>query len=760
MEGLFTREIKDLGAKDDVGSVALVGDRVRTLAYVKNVDPANIADYDITALNILVKFDTSGLQYNYQWWDKPTQEGFVGKSTVLYAVKADGTAWKDDLEMNHTQDQYLRYYDSWEEAQKHGVIVGVLWELRGKWMSGSQLVKTNTLRVSGMNSEAYAVVQDVKIWQGQYDTSWENTDGEEISQGRDPDHEMFPYDNPNNTDGTESERVYRKDTWPENSTTPLPVEGHTWGETYFVQTGKLTTVRNECVNLNGKNITTYHHWWNEKWSMSTFDPTVGERIVDRVYTFTVSGVGEQALELSASWDMEIYDPSLKNVRQPYGQVFLSTEENPVTYTPNTDPALPGTFVGGTTINPESFTVPGDGTYKIYFQAYLGDSVDLSKDVKNGIWGTSFKIYPEGDTLRYVKNNVGNIAYAVNIQHSGSFGVGKFVDQETVSIEEGTTMSYDISFTTANTTKKDVYLLDVLPYNGDSRGTKFDGNYTLESDITLMITGVEEPATSDAEVYYTTDEDIRTVSDIQSLFENNPGENAPDTFTTEEVTWKKAQKTNNVCAIPKGENPVAILLLCDVAENERVAAKLTMTLEGQKTGNVYVNDCAAWMSDGVYKSNQVSIKVVPNKGTLQIYKKLVGKDGNEVYNFKIESVEYGTVWYMHAAGDSFAYAGNQSNLILPVGQYTVTELYGLNFALEDTTVTVDGVDKLDSNNVQIEIVKDQNVQVVFTNKVSQGNIPTDASAVINGMAIGENGEYTINFHQKKELGQSTKATTSN
>lgn len=128
LEGLFTRTVKDISDSKTV----LKGNSARIVSTLTNKDPDNIADYDINAINILVKFDTKGYEYNAQWWDKLSNDNFSGTQTRLFAVKKDKSGWKDDYEMNHTEDKDLFYYKSMEEAKKHGPIVGVLLEFRGK----------------------------------------------------------------------------------------------------------------------------------------------------------------------------------------------------------------------------------------------------------------------------------------------------------------------------------------------------------------------------------------------------------------------------------------------------------------------------------------------------------------------------------------------------------------------------------------------------------------------------------------------------
>lgn len=107
-------------------------------------------------------------------------------------------------------------------------------------------------------------------------------------------------------------------------------------------------------------------------------------------------------------------------------------------------------------------------------------------------------------------------------------------------------------------------------------------------------------------------------------------------------------------------------------------------------------------------------------------------------------------------------GKTNELILPAGQYTITELDGLNFDLNQTTAKINDLDQGNKRAVTVEITGAEKTRVCFANKVTSSNIPNDSSAVVNGMKQSViTGYYTLYFEQKKELGEDTPSnTTSN
>ena len=154
--------------------------------------------------------------------------------------------------------------------------------------------------------------------------------------------------------------------------------------------------------------------------------------------------------------------------------------------------------------------------------------------------------------------------------------------------------------------------------------------------------------------------------------------------------------------------------------------------------------------------------IPQEGTLTIEKQIAGDSGSGEFNFRITNGA-GDVWYMHVAGSGSATLdGTTAYLTLPVGDYTVTELDGLNFNADEANITVDGESKGKGSDIQIWISALNTTDIVFENTVASCNIPNDSSAVVNGMkpeaVAGE--KYTLFFEQKKELGQAAGTTTSN
>ncbi|TCL60835.1 Cna B-type domain-containing protein [Allofournierella massiliensis] len=162
------------------------------------------------------------------------------------------------------------------------------------------------------------------------------------------------------------------------------------------------------------------------------------------------------------------------------------------------------------------------------------------------------------------------------------------------------------------------------------------------------------------------------------------------------------------------------------------------------------------------------------GKLKIFKDIDDKvlgGGKDVFNFRIDKMDGATVektWYMHVDGKGYAYVNGteQSDaekfIELPAGDYTVTELDNINYTFKDVSATKDGqntgtVNK-ENHSITVKVGDDEITQVTFTNTPEPTNVPSDGSAVINGMQKNDDNKFTLTFEQKKELGQTVSQTT--
>ena len=534
------------------------------------------------------------------------------------------------MELNYTEDQNLLYYDSKEEAEQHGKIVGVLLELRGGiWSGGDALGEVINITVHGANGASCVCVQDVKVWRGEaYTTSWAGSNGTQVAHTAESTDKMVPYDNPKYEDASRENKIYHQDIWEDGATSPKAVDGHTWGDTVYVVGGLLERMRDKSTVLNGDAKGSLHGAWNEGWPSSTYNLTENQRIADRVIGFKISGVGNMEISLKAQLDNYNYMMgNNKDYLEQRGKVYLSTKDNPVTYTPNPDdPALPGTFTGGIEIDPNNFTVPGDGEYQLYYSSYIGNAEDLSKDAPNGVVWNESTISVTGNSAKYVRHGSTTVAYVANITRSGAKSIDKF----SISEIADDSAAYDIAFTSQSTGESRWFLLDVLPYNSDGRGTSYNGSYTLQDDkVSIKYSSLTPDELPECRLFYTTDPAVRGKD--AAIFTGMWPLRVPDEFTAGDCTWHLATHNDDKSwSLPAGTSPTALMLGGRVNENERVTMQVRLALNGQHVGDIYCNTATALLVESTdpLASNTATVTVA---GRTVSGKAWEDKDKNGLYD---------------------------------------------------------------------------------------------------------------------------------
>lgn len=561
---------------------------------------SNVADYQVRAVNQLIKF-SSGLEPTKVYWhgkirlnyrDIPDSEE-TATQTFLWAVKPDGTPWKDAKEMSETRADELLYYDynKLDDAKRAGTVVGVLVEYRdGMWQSGEILAGVAIdFRATGEPGTVGSCVQDVYIWMSgkNTDVSYAGLNGAAPTQkAMDWNGQMFP------TEANEEEKYYRPGKWPEGSREPQELDGNTYGDTIYIMAGTVGIDKAESRVLNGTDIDDdgKHGAGNEFWPISAFDFGQDQRYVDRVLTIEVTGAANMPVHISVDLDV-----TKNSVFSLYGNVYLSTKKNPVTsYTPGKNAASPGTFKGGQRLDKgdlQNLELPGRGTYKLYYSSLIGDPTDLSEDI------TEAADYESQVQIKLLDTSVRDFMLGRSYQcyySRVSLMSASGLDKRAASPVAGDTFTWTLSYTAATQDAQDVFVLDVLPFEQDGRGTTFTGSYSIVDDkVPISYTTASGPAAKGRlRLFYTTDEGIRKGKlPTADIFKDMGEEDlAKNTITVEGMKWMEAPLNDEHKAylFPKGVKLTGVMLCGDVREGVRATATLSFDARSLKGGAVLVN----------------------------------------------------------------------------------------------------------------------------------------------------------------------------
>ncbi|MDR3305139.1 MAG: hypothetical protein LBS85_03780, partial [Clostridiales Family XIII bacterium] len=208
----------------------------------------SLSDSNIHAVNQLIKAEVGedgkfGLKFTGgSGWDD--WSGYTGKDrtrNVLWANKPDHKGWKDETEINRTEDHQLIYYDTFAKAQAAGVVVGCLIEYRGGVWTRGGLANGPAVKMAGVPGQSYISLQDVRLWwgttrMGTSDT-YSGTNGMAVAPyagGQASDSLMAPYDGPGLGGAN-----YARSVWNDQTNHPIQLQGPTWGSTLFCMGGSI-----------------------------------------------------------------------------------------------------------------------------------------------------------------------------------------------------------------------------------------------------------------------------------------------------------------------------------------------------------------------------------------------------------------------------------------------------------------------------------------------------------------------------------------
>lgn len=381
-------------------------------------------------------------------------------------------------------------------------------------------------------------------------------------------------------------RTYNMDTYE-------PTGGHaggaTWGTSWlviadYVQASK-TTAQSSDNTVGGT-------------AKSVYSLNDGERRVDYAITPTYSTGGLNAGTINGT--VTITDTLPKYLTYVPGSsyqggTYVQRSDSESSYHTGGTALTPTVTVNSTTgVTTLVWTISmmatahGDPMEKIYFSAVIGNENDPAGDpANNSALLNSVTITASTAVLPATASK------AITVTNLADMTLTKSVDQDKVELNEN--VQYNMVMKNNSIANQaNLIALDILPNNGDSRGTVFDGTYIVRQVI-VQQTSVADPNLS---LSTTTDTAVRT-------------KNARSTDLLTAVTWATPTgvasdggktMTYNINGTLTG------LLLTSPSFEAQSRAKITVILEpdGNAAANVYANNATM---DGTNFSAMVTAPVV-------------------------------------------------------------------------------------------------------------------------------------------------------
>lgn len=566
----------------------------------------------------LVKFDPNTIEpvddtpdsqptipmYVWTWGSRVTKRG--NAIPYWYAVKKDGTGWKDYKEQRDTKISGLDYYPTLNEAKTHGTVVGMLFEDHSTVDPANTTFSRNftssvslpahildTARIGTVTP----IVAETAYWtrNSLARTANLNADASDAQwqQWSDSLTTRLPeYANSVKPDLTYSGDTYRPATFDENGV-------YQGGDTADTLKGDSLYVAGETPYI-AKQVEQTNEAGNAK---TVYDLDKEQRAVDWKLTATAD-TSTTTDGGQYTTDYIITDTLPKGLTYVDGSMTVGGQY--AQHTPDK-----GTVTGGTPVTP-TIVVNKDGTTTmtirvngaradsgtqtvIHYSTTIGDASDPDHDVRNNDSFTNHATIQSKRNMAPPLSSKAQTADAtVRVSRTRASSLATRADPLLSDIERPLGFRNMLG-NFSKDEKTDPYAVDVMPYLGGGSASRYSGDYVM----TGLNLGVRNGASLDnAHVYFTTDPKWRTIDATK--------------ITREQVErWTEAnidRRTGRV-TIPDGhDRPVAWAFTSDrLPANARYDFSLAFKPTGNKAADAYVNRWA----DGDNKVDAVT-QVVERK----------------------------------------------------------------------------------------------------------------------------------------------------
>lgn len=522
-----------------------------------------------------------------------------------YAVKKDGTNWKDYREQRDTKISGLDYYPTLNEAKTHGTIVGMLFEDHNTVdPTGTSFNRTFTPLVSlparildtARIGTVTPIVAETAYWTRNSlartanlnadapDTQWQQWSDNLTTR-------LPEYANSVKPDLTYSGDTYRPATFDENG-------AYQGGDTADTLKGDSLYIAGETPHI-AKQVAQTNEAGNTK---TVYDLDKEQRAVDWKLTATAD-TSTTTDGGQYTTDYIITDTLPKGLTYVDGSMTVGGQ-----YTQHTPDK--GTVTGGTPVTP-TIVVNKDGTTTmtikvngaradsgtqtvIHYSTTIGDASDPDHDVRNNDSFTNHATIQSKRNMAPPLAPKAQIAdMTVRVSRTRATALATRADPLLNDINRP--LEYrNMLGNFSKDEKTDPYAVDVMPYRGLNQ-SNYHGDYTLAG---LTVKAGAGASMNGVKVYFTTDQKWRNVDATK--------------ITREQVQqWTEAtvNATTGKVTIPDGySKPVAWAFTSpSLPANARYDFSLSIKPTGNKAADSYVNRWA----DGDNKVDAVT-QVVERK----------------------------------------------------------------------------------------------------------------------------------------------------
>lgn len=461
-------------------------------------------DDALTSVDMLIKFDDrylyvpdKGDGFDYAF-SVSMPDSVRGASTAYFAAKPDGTGWEDQTELNSASEENLVFYDTLAELEASGkTCVGILVESRDTsiydsiWNAAATSRLTIWVRSDAPVGAVGSIVNDIRVWK--------DVDAPritEVQRNADGSYGLGDASMPRRTYAEGYPRpfadMYFPDYTPSQYENGTMVGGHTGGS--LKGDSLLVVGARNAVEIEALDPSTLD-------KKVTFDMDAGERQVTYRVRPSIKALGETPttgvttdMHLSALLPADVHYVAGSASRAP-SEVVVN-DDGTTTITWDFDVEV------NTDIEPILITC-GIGAAGTPDDVENNQQIDAVATVHSGLDGRPM-----------TSSNGNRAATTIVCVRLAAVSLSKTVTPESANV--GSPHTWSLRF--GNSSETDVTacrIADVLPWDGDARGSRFGGLYRIDS-ITLDLANAPlllEELDGTACLQMTSDRQAHTVGDV-------------------------------------------------------------------------------------------------------------------------------------------------------------------------------------------------------------------------------------------------------
>ena len=478
-----------------------------------------------------------------------------------YVAKKDGTSWISQEERNNANIDELSIYDSLEELKQTGAIcVGMYFESQTGEIptnkATTQIYVRFKVKDTAKIGETYGMMQDSDYW----------------TQELDRKTQTIIYPNPEYPEPVFSlhNQQYIKSEYDENGNFVIGTHylNYDWGNTILAigAESKITTSVAQTTATGDEKVN-FDIGRNETEVEFKVEPTLAE--IDETIPSNIKGVKVNVIDILPEELTYVYGSS------NYG-----------------DPEIVKNADGTTTLTwkLENCTV-GQRIEPITFKTKIDPNTANGTSLQN-----TAIVQPDKDKVGLVSTEFRTATCGIQVTNLASHMLYKQTDNQI--IEKDGQIKYKVIYENkTENTIPEFQLLDILPYNGDSRGTAYNGTYSLNSvNVTQTINGTEQ-SNSNLKLYTTNSDNVKNMT-------------ATDGGIGTDSIW-----SSKTIGSTLNENAKGIALTGNLQGKARVEVEITLNTTGNNTKDVYGNNAMAQvyadseqMETGIVKTQVINRKI--------------------------------------------------------------------------------------------------------------------------------------------------------